>query len=72
MIIKNAITMTLFFPNDIIAIYPYICVCTYTYVCVYVCISIHLYMYMHVYSHIPMCVYIQMGILDVYSKLENA
>lgn len=68
MILKNAIKMTLLFPNDVIALYPYM----YMYVCLCVCIYMcaHTPICMHTRAQLCMCMY--MGILDVYSNLENA
>lgn len=68
MILKNAIKKALLFPNDIIALYPqmymYVCLCVCIYMCAYTLIC------MHTCTQVCMCMY--MGILDIYSNLENA
>lgn len=70
MILKNAIKMTLLFPNDVIALYPYMymseCLCVYVYV--YIHTSTCPCMYTHTSPAVYVYIYGYLGCLQQFRE----
>lgn len=70
--LKNAIKMALLFPNEVIALYPYMYMSVYLCVCVYMCIYAPTRVHACIHTHPQGCMCTYMDALDVYRNLENA